>query len=244
MEEHLARRADMVFVTSPSLLESKGRLNRTVKLVPNAVDYEAFSAVRDGSAMVPADVGEIEHPIAGYVGAINDKLDLPMLSSVAGLLPEWRFMLVGPISVNGEVGRKALADLRAMSNVHLLGRKEVEEVPHYVMACDVCLLPYRINEWTRNIDSLKVYEYMACGKPVVATDIPAAQRYAEVIRIAGSPQAFAEAISTTSRRDGAAQRLRRQELAERNTWDQRVEALSAAIEAHLEKSRADCGRLQ
>ena len=73
-----------------------------------------------------------------------------------------------------------------MPHVQFLGRKDVQDVPSYIAACDVCLLPYRINEWTRNIDSLKLYEYLACGKPVVATDVPAARRFSDVVRVAAN----------------------------------------------------------
>ena len=233
MEQLLARRADLVFVTSPTLLERKRALNEQIFLIPNAVDYEAFAAIVEGEARPPTDMATIPSPVAGYIGAINDKLDLALLVQVAYRCTDWSLVLVGPITVTDEEGRRALDTLRALPRVHLLGRKRVEDVPHYIAACDVCLLPYRVNEWTRNIDSLKLYEYLACGKPVVATNVPAAQRFSDVVRIASSEMEFITAMNTVLNEDSPALRARRRYIAAQHTWDQRVASLSTAIEGRL-----------
>jgi glycosyltransferase involved in cell wall biosynthesis len=235
MEEQLARRADLVFVTSPDLLERKRALNQKVVLVPNAVDYQAFAALADQGpkAALPADMANIRPPVAGYVGAINDKLDLPLLLQVAGKAPHWSFVLVGPITIQTMQGRQVLDALRALPHMHFLGPKSVADVPGYVAACAVCLLPYQINEWTKHIDSLKLYEYLACGKPVVSTDIPAARRFAEVVRIVKDEGEFVSSMNSALDEDGPAVRARRRQLAAQNTWEQRVSVLSAAIEEGL-----------
>lgn len=233
MERQLARRVDLVFVTSPTLLERKRELNEQVVLVPNAVDYDAFAAVLDNPALIPADMVNITKPIVGYVGAINDKIDLGLLAQVARACPRWSLVLVGPLNVHDEENVQALRTLRALPNVHFLGQKAAAEVPQYIAACDVCLLPYRINEWTRNIDSLKLYEYLACGKPVVATDIPAAQRFSHVLNIARTEAEFIGNIHSVWEENTPVLRAERQRIAAQNTWEQRVEELSTAIEARL-----------
>jgi len=233
MERQLARRADLLFVTSPTLLERKRMLNESVFLVPNAVDYEAFSAVLNSGAQPPDDIAGTPSPIAGYVGAINDKVDLPLLVRVARGYADWELVLVGPITITDDAGQRALETLRTLPNVHLLGRKRVEDVPRYIAACDVCLLPYQINEWTRNIDSLKLYEYLACGKPVVATDVPAARRFSEVVRVAASGEEFVASVATVRDEDDPTLQAKRRSIAARQTWDQRVESLSVVIEEQL-----------
>jgi glycosyltransferase involved in cell wall biosynthesis len=235
MEEQLARRADLVFVTSPDLLERKRALNQRIVLIPNAVDYEAFSAVagRGPKAALPADMANIRPPVAGYVGAINDKLDLPLLLQVARECVQWSFALVGPITIQTAEGRQALEALRTLPHVHILGPKSVADVPSYVAACAVCLLPYQINEWTKHIDSLKLYEYLACGKPVVATDVPAARRFSEVVRIVTDEGEFISSMNNALNEDSPAMQARRRQLAAQNTWEQRVSVLSAAIEKSL-----------
>jgi len=237
MEQQLAQRADLVFVTSPTLLERKRPLNERIFLIPNAVDYKAFAAVLESGAPPPADVATVPSPIAGYVGAVNDKVDLALLAQVARSCADWSLVIVGPITVADEEGQRALETLHTLPHVHFLGRKTVEEVPRYIAACDVCLLPYRINEWTRNIDSLKLYEYLACGKPVVATDVPAAQRFSEVVRIATTETEFITSISAVLNEDSPALQAKRQRVAAQHTWDRRVASLSATIAKRLRERR-------
>jgi len=238
MEQELASRADLVVVTSPTLYDSKGGMNEHTVLVPNAVDYEAFDAVVRRQAPPPEDMAGIGSPVAGYVGAVNDKLDLALLARVAQQCEDWSFVLVGPLSINDEEGKRALQTLHALPNVHILGRRQVAEVPLYIHACDVCLLPYRVNEWTRNIDSLKLYEYLACGKPVVATDVPSAQRFSNVVRIARREDEFVACMRSAMRQDSHTLRMARRRIAAQNTWQQRVEALSEAIERRLKELHA------
>jgi glycosyltransferase involved in cell wall biosynthesis len=241
MEERLLRRVDLVFVVSPALLERKARFNEQTVLVPNGVDYAVFAAAQDTGTR-PADLTGVAAPVVGYVGAINEKLDLALLADAARECADVSWILVGPVAVTGEESLQALAELRAMPHVHLLGRKCVNDVPNYVAACDVCVLPYRVNEWTRHIDSLKLWEYLACGKPVVATDIPTARQFVDrgedvgpgsIIRIATTREHFVQQVRAGVQEHDPALPKARQSIAAMNTWDMRVEALSEAIDARL-----------
>jgi len=238
LEQQLAKWADVVFVTSPTLLETKRALNERVLLVPNAVDYEAFRSILAKGMAPPADLEGVPSPIAGYVGAINDKVDLSLLARIASAGTGWSWILVGPVTVTDDEGRRALQSLKALPNVHLLGRKDVQQVPRYIAVCDVCILPYRVNEWTKNIDSLKIYEYLACGKAIVATDVPAARRFSEFVRIAQDETGFLECLNVARKEDNVEWKARRQEAAAQNTWEQRVETLSTAIEERLREQGA------
>lgn len=79
-------------------------------------------------------------------------------------------------------------------NVFLLWRRDVKEVPSYIQACDVCRLPYVLDNYTRAIDSLKLYEYFACGKPVVATDTPFVREYSQAVFIAKDRDDFVQKL--------------------------------------------------
>nr|MBC7244129.1 glycosyltransferase [Chloroflexota bacterium] len=235
MEQQLACRVDLVFVTSPTLLERKRQLNERIFLVSNAADYEAFASVLEGPTRIPFDMASISRPIAGYIGAINEKIDLSLLARIAQNCLDWSLVLVGPIAIKDEESLWALNVLQALPNVHFLDRKKVEEVPYYIAACDVCLLPYRINEWTKNIDSLKLYEYLACAKPVVATDVPAAQRFSQFVKIARSDTEFITSMNSALKEDSPALRMERRRIAAQHTWEKRVNELSDAIEARLQE---------
>jgi len=242
-EEQLARRVDLVFVVSDTLLQRQQAFNPHSVLVANAVDYAAFAGAQ-AQAATPASMLDIPRPLAGYVGAINDKVDLALLARLARQCPDIPLVLVGPVTITDEEGQGALEELRSMPQVRFLGRQSATDVPRYVAACDVCLLPYRVNAWTLSLDSLKLYEYLACGKPVVATDVPTVRRVAGVtdgaitghlIYVATTEREFAEHLQSALRHDNTALQQARQRIAARNTWDQRIETLSAAIESRLKE---------
>jgi len=148
---------------------------------------------------------------------------------VARSYPAASLVMVGPVRLQGSEDLAAMEALRACPNVRLVGRVPVERVPEFVAACDVGLLPYKLNAWTRHIHPLKLYEYLACGLAVVSTDIPSVHEQADVVRIAGDAGDFvsgiAAALSST-----AAQVAERQKRAAANTWRQRVERISQLIE--------------
>jgi glycosyltransferase involved in cell wall biosynthesis len=228
MERDLARSADLVLVSSETLWENKHSLNAKTVWIPNAVDFEAF-AEASGRAIRPVDIIGLSSPIAGYVGAINEKLDLELLAYAAQECAGWTFLLVGPVALQDKSAQHALLELQRLDNVRLLGQRPVESVPAYVASCDVCLLPYKLNEWTRHIDSLKLYEYLACGKPVVSTRVPTAERFSDFVHLCDGQDAFAAAIPRAQQQDSAESRAARQAVASRNTWDQRIVAISDAI---------------
>lgn len=230
MERRVMAQADVVFVTSEALLEQKRPLHPNVHLVPNGVDYAAFVAARSAMSL---DVKSLPRPVVGYVGAINDKVDLALVVRLAQAHPDWTILLVGPVGVTTERGYAAVKALRGRPNVHFTGRVAVEDVPPYIWACDVCLLPYYVNEWTRHIDALKLYEYLACGKPVVATDIPAARKFGGIVYVAEKDADFVSLIGQALSERDPTLANRRQTIAARNTWDERVERLSAALQPLL-----------
>ncbi len=228
-ERRLIERVDVVFVTSPALLESKGGHNPRTYLVPNGVDYEAFSrALEDPS--LPADLGALPRPRVGYVGALNDKVDYALLRDLARARPDWTIVLVGPWAVREDATG---FDLRQEANVHLLGKKDVALVPHYIKGLDICLMPYKLNEWTRSIDPLKMYEYLAAGKPVVSTPIPATAAFAQWVTIADRER-FAEAVEAAMAQDDEAARAERRRIAAQHSWETRVEAIASHLAAFLQ----------
>lgn len=228
-EEALLRRADIVFVTSSALYETKGRYNPRTYLVPNAVDYEAFQAVVNGGVAPPPAISALARPIIGYVGAMSEKIDFSLVLQVASRHPEWSFSMVGPVTAEGPEDRLAYSRLKSLPNVLFVGRVDVTQVPRYINAYDVCLMPYKINVWTRHVNSLKLFEYLACGKPIVGTDIPACRQVDELVRIADGALDFELKIAEALREDDPGRASARRAFAARNTWEERVERLSTAI---------------
>lgn len=230
-EERLLAEADLVIVTSPSLVESKKAHTRRIALVRNGVDYAVFAVARDGTAPEPDDLRAIPHPRLAYVGHISLRLDLPLLARIAQARPDWSLVLLGSAWDKG--CEAEMANLRALPNVHFLAPREGPAVPAYVAACDVGLMPYRLTEEAESISPLKLYEYLAAGLPVVSADIPAAREVASALYIAAGSAEWIEAIASALAERDPALRRARQDLAAANDWDVRVEELSDYIAAAL-----------
>ncbi len=240
-EQAVLRRADLVIVTSPTLLTNKRPFNPHTFLVPNAVDYASFQERMATQPPLPAlrepDAGgAIPRPRIGYSGALNEKLDFALLAHVARTHPEWQLVLIGGLDLYSQPDKAA--PLEELPNVHWLGRLPITELPPAIASFDVCLLPYELNEWTANIDSLKLYEYLACGRPVVSTDIPAARRFADLVRIAqGRDRFIAEIEGALAEHDPAA-RGRRKAVAAENSWDHRVTRIESLLQEALARKAA------
>jgi glycosyltransferase involved in cell wall biosynthesis len=224
-EERMLELADLVFAVSRSLHERCLKRNPKSFLVPNGVDFGRFqTAIAAGTP--PSDMQEIRRPIIGYVGVIQGDLDFPLLDRLAGGVPDASIVLVGPADLSGH--QPKFEALLASPNVHYLGAKPVQDVPRYINACDVCILPSSMNGSAADSDQIKVYEYLACGRPIVSTDLPSVRRFSEVVRIARNADEFLAQVKASLDADaGLAEQRRR--IASEQSWQHRVMALSEAV---------------
>jgi glycosyltransferase involved in cell wall biosynthesis len=151
--------------------------------------------------------------------------------------PDWQLLFAGSEWDTGCA--EALQALKALPNVHFLGLLPVEEVPHFIVSCDVCLIPYRVNDETRAISSLKLYEYLAAGRPVVSARVPAAEEHAAVVRIADATvESWMDHIEAAlAERDDPVQVAARKAVAAENTWEERVVKIEALL-VDLQRSAA------
>jgi len=226
-EELLFRDADLVFVTSEKLRARAARFSERVHLFPSGVSLEAFGAARESGVAVPDDLARLPRPVAGYVGGLHQWVDQDLLAAVARLMPDTSFALIGPAQV--EVSR-----LEACPNIHLLGQRPHTAVPGYVQGFDVGLVPYRIADYTANVYPAKMNEYLAMGKPVVATDLPEVHRFnrehGDMVAVGKTASEFAAAIQRGMTETTTDARTRRIAVAERNGWTRRLADMSALID--------------
>jgi glycosyltransferase involved in cell wall biosynthesis len=229
-EKKMLAQVDAVIVVSKELYEVKHRFNPNTYLVPNGVNYQAYS---DASAdpRVPEDLQAIKSPRLGYSGLIGDRLNLAMLKDLAQGNPEWSLVFLGPVNVSKQA--ETWQALQAMPNVHYLGLVESARVPYYVKGFDVGLMPYVQDRHAETISPLKLYDYLAAGLPIAAMDIPAAREFSSYIHLAGAPQDFSRTVRDALADTTSERRQARREIALQNTWEARVEQLSDLIQAQL-----------
>ena len=214
-EAELLQRATMVFTGGQSLYEAKRHAHPNIHPVPSSVDVQHFAAARRITED-PADQAAIPHPSLGFFGVIDERMDIELLAGVAAARPDWHFVMIGPVV------KIDPASLPALPNIHYLGSKTYQELPHYIAGWDVALLPFARNDATRFISPTKTPEYMAAGKPVVSTSIRDVVRpYGQqgLVRIADTVGEFVEACEAALQEDPAA-RLRDHDVFLRQTsWD-------------------------
>jgi glycosyltransferase involved in cell wall biosynthesis len=238
-EELILRRADVVFAVSDRLRKRCLRLNPNVFLVPNGVNYELFRAQAAGGE-VPSDMSAIPRPIIGHIGAIQTDLDFSLLRQMAIERPQWSLVFVGPEELGRE--RRKFEALLAQPNVHYLGCRRADQVPAYISCCDVCIMPYCPEASTvPDSDNVKLYEYLACGRPVVSTDVPSARRFLPLLRIATDPASFIRGVEESLTESPHFSELRKV-AASGHSWRRRVALISECIVSRLPPGRAGGSR--
>jgi glycosyltransferase involved in cell wall biosynthesis len=224
MERELLGRSDLVFVTAGGLFESKKPYARHIYLLPNAADFSHFALADREETPVPPEIGKLPRPLLGFVGVIHDWIDLGLIEYIARSRPGWTVAMIGPVGAGVSAGR-----LKALPNVHFFGRKDKEELPGYMKAFDVCLNPFKKNSLTDRVNPLKVYEYLATGRPVVSVDMPGVAEFRDIIETAGDYEGFLQAVERALEQEDGHKKRRRMEAAARNSWESRVRFISEKI---------------
>lgn len=228
-EEALCRRASIVFVTSPALEASLRRFNPHTHFFPNVADHSHFAQALDPSTTVPPELAALPRPRIGFIGAISAyKLDLALLEALAAARPDWTLVLIGPVG-EGDPDTDVTA-LRGQANVRLLGPRPYAQLPAYLAGLDAAILPLRRNPYTEAMFPMKFFEYLAAGRPVVATAIRSLQAYGERVRLVEPvPAAFLAALEAELAQDSAERRLERLAFAAAHTYDGRTRSMLALI---------------
>lgn len=232
-ERRLLDRVALTVVTHENLRRSKARPGRPIHLIPNGAQVDHFAAASLAETPIAADMVTIPHPVVGFLGSVQYWIDFDLLRYLAAARPSWSFVLIGP------VGRLAnVSAIERLPNVHVLGRRQYAQLPSYLKAFDVCLNPYVIGELADNCSPLKLYEYLATGKPIVSVNMPAARAFGDLVSIgtdyAGVLARLDDAIAAaTTGDDRAAGRI---DAARAHSWINRFRALEAVLEPLLADS--------
>lgn len=180
-ERELFARADLVFTGGPSLYRAKAAQHPRVYCFPSSVDVEHYAEARQ-----PGHDHETQRalprPRLGYLGVIDERLDLDLLRELAARRPDWQIVMAGPVV------KIADGSLPRAPNIHYLGQQPYAALPALCAGWDVCLLPFALNDATRYISPTKTLEYLAAGRPVVSTGV------ADVVELYGSAVAIGHNI--------------------------------------------------
>ena len=220
-----ASNADIVMAVSQALADRWSPLARRTLYLPNGVDADAFASDTPPSVEV-----EVDRPCAGLVGTLSERIDVSLLTGVADRMS---LLLVGPESFRTD--RSEFSELLRHPNTQWLGARGFDELAGIYRHVDVGLLPYTRSDFNRASFPLKSLEYLAAGKPVVSTDLPAVRSLdAPGIAFADTKEAFAEAawdLATSNRYDPSGLRT----FAASHSWRSRADLVMTAVQGILDE---------
>ena len=223
IEKEMLCSADLVTVTSSWLEDFARKHNPSVALVRNAAEYRHFvtrpeQVYKDGKG----------RRIIGYYGAIAEWFDIDLVRTIALEHPDCLILLVGNDTVGAQ---KVLADL---PNVEFTGEVPYATLPFYLHAFDVCLLPFKVIPLTLATNPVKVYEYLAAGKPVVCVDLPEVGQFGDLVSRACSTDDFVALVGASLQESGVLAEQKsaeRRRFASEQTWCHRGAELATALKA-------------
>jgi glycosyltransferase involved in cell wall biosynthesis len=229
-EAILLAAADVVFTGGYELLKRKSRLHPNVHFYGCGVDVDHYAKARHPDTSIPQDIAGLPGPVLGYFGVIDERLDYDLIAALADAFPGGSVAMIGPFA---KIDPQALP---RRANLHWLGQRAYADLPAYVKAFDVCLMPFALNEATENINPTKTLEYMAAGRPIVSTAVADVVRnFAPIVHVAHSEREFIGLAARACTRRDPALLDRGIERARAATWDATVRSMHAHV---LEAVRA------
>jgi len=224
IEPALMKKVDLIVANSTYLADIGKRYNPHSFYVGQGCDVSLFD--KKLIKEVPIDLKPIKKPVIGYIGVLYTlRLDIDVLVHIAKSRPDWSLVLVGP-----EDEKFKASELHRIDNVYFLGRKKMEELPAYLSGFDVALNPQKLNEVTIGNYPRKIDEYLAMGKPTVATKTKAMEVFEKWVYLAKNKEEYVQLIEQALVENTPEKEAEREEIARSHTWVANAHAIYEKIE--------------
>lgn len=214
-ESDLFALSDFVLFSARWLMDSKNSEHRAVRgksmLLRNAVRAQDFDFIHRHD--------RVGRRTVGYAGSLDFWFDVDIIRSAAERRPDWNFMLFG------RVESSEIYELRKLANVRLMGEVPYSTLRYHFASIDVCVIPFRISPLTLATNPLKLYEYFACGHPVVSSPLPEVQEYGKLVYFASDAEEFIAQLEEAMEEDNPRTAVERRLVAERESWSARCISL-------------------
>jgi glycosyltransferase involved in cell wall biosynthesis len=231
LDAALTSTADQVFAASTTLLERKRKIRPATVFSPHGVDFDHFQKADAPATPVPEEARNLRHPVIGFFGSIGGWVDVDLLLDLARSKPEWTLLMIGLVSAD-------VRELRNCPNVVFAGAQPYERLPEWAKAFDVAILPYRLSQGSISANPLKLREYLATGKPVVAVSTPEVDRFAHCVRIAHNRDEFLRKVEDALTNDSEAQKQARIDEVTGCTWEARAAEVLNVVAAGMAEKHA------
>jgi teichuronic acid biosynthesis glycosyltransferase TuaH len=224
MEPSVVKKADVLTTNSDFFAEFGSQYNANSYMVGQGCDISHFSD-EDDTIKVPVELKNISSPVIGYVGSLTTlRLDIELLQHIANQRTNWSVVLVGP---EDEDFKKS--NLHNLPNVYFLGKKDGSELPNYVKGFDIAINPQLSNNLTIGNYPRKIDEYLAMGKPIIATKTKAMEMFKEYVYLGASKEEYITLIEKALAENSPELENKRINFAKSHTWTNNVSAIYSAI---------------
>ena len=212
LDDDLVRAADIVFTCNQPLLDDRVAMNPNISVSPHGVDAEVFALAQSPETPLPEAAKGLSRPIIGQWGLIDQRVDQAIVEYIARSRPDWTILMVGRVAVD-------MGALNTLPNVVFTGVRPYAELPQWARAMDVCILPYLQTTLILQSSPLKLREYLASGKPIVAVPLPETEMLGDAVKTAVDGPGFVRAIEEALATNTPELVAYRQHAIAGNTWD-------------------------
>ncbi|OGY94656.1 MAG: hypothetical protein A2406_02420 [Candidatus Komeilibacteria bacterium RIFOXYC1_FULL_37_11] len=209
--EKIKNETDLIFVVSKNLTNFFDD-QPNVYWIPNGVDNKHYNKK---FSLINRDISDIPKPIIGYIGVVQEKVDFKLLEYIADNNLDKSLVIIGPVWTEQE---KAKEELSQKKNVFFLGYKKYNEAPQYIQQFNVGIIPHKTAGFSATTNPMKMYEYLSCGKPVVATSNIGTENVADMISVAKDYESFNKAINEALEKDNTDAQEKRKEFVKKFSW--------------------------
>jgi len=227
MEDVLLKKADVVFAVSDNLLENKRKKNPNTFLSMHGVDVEHFMKCQDEKTVIPADIADIPKPIVGFIGLIEEWIDLDLIKYLATKREDVSFVFIGRVAQD-------ISRLESFKNVYFLGQRPYRDLPNYLKAFDVGMMPYKMNTQVINSNPKKLREYLASGKPVLSVPVREVLKYKDLVHVADNYEEYYICMNSALEDNSEERIAARIDSIQDESWDAKVDRISNIIKNSLE----------
>ncbi len=219
LEKKTVQLSDVVITTNKVLKNKLKRYDakKDIETIGNGVDWKLFSSPLLNSSHI-----KIKKRII-YVGAIAEWFDQGIIKKIAKSLPDWELLLIGPISVNA-------SSLAKYKNITFQGKLLQKDIAPLLAESACAIIPFKVNRLTKNIDPLKIYEYLAAGVPVVSTPVGGLQQFKTEVEISNDADKFVNKIVRLTKYDSIEKRIARSKIVKKHSWENKYKEIDRILE--------------
>jgi glycosyltransferase involved in cell wall biosynthesis len=225
----LGKLSDVIITSSQINYDLFCQYNSCCGLFENAVDEKFISHPSELPHRLKND-----GPRLGYVGWITERTDLALLEHIARERPNYHLLIAGPLDESQNMEK-----ILSLKNSTYLGVMPYEDVPGFLRTLDVCLIPHRDTAYSRSMSPLKLYQYLASGRPIVTTLVAGIERFSGLVSVANNYDEFLRCVDQNLHEDNVLLSARRIEMAKKEAWPKRTRDIFEYVYARYVLKESD-----